>query len=91
MGGLLDIMARVEYDFDGLTMINIKKHPNHKIYLQVLRRMSGEQRLLKAFELSEFANQLFVQGLRNAFPHLCEEDFRKLLLERLAKCHNRNY
>ncbi|NIA06680.1 MAG: hypothetical protein GWP14_03430 [Actinobacteria bacterium] len=74
-----------------ITMISTKKYPNHKIYLQVLRRMSPEQRLLKAFELSEFANQLFVAGLRKAFPELCEQDFKKLLLERLAKCHNRNY
>ena len=72
-------------------MISIKKHPNHKIYLEVLRRMTPQQRLLKAFELSEFTNQLFVAGLRKAFPHLNEEDFHKLLLKRLAKCHNRNY
>ena len=72
-------------------MVSLKKHPNHKRYLQALRRMLPQERLLKAFELSEFANQLFVQGLRNAFPGLSEEDFRKLLLERLAKCHNRNW
>ena len=72
-------------------MINIKKHPNHKIYLQVLRQMSPQQRLLKTFELSEFANQLFTAGLRKAFPNLSEQDFQKLLLQRLAKCHNRNY
>ena len=72
-------------------MISIKKHPNHKIYLEVLRRMSPEQRLLKAFELSEFSRQLFTQGLRQAFPELCREDFQKLLLQRLDKCHNRNY
>ena len=72
-------------------MINIKKHPNHKIYLKVLRRMSPQERLLKAFELSEFTNQLFVQGLRKAFPNLSEQDFQKLLLQRLDKCHNRNY
>jgi hypothetical protein len=33
--------------------MNIKKRPNHKIYIQVLRQMSPEKRLLKAFELSE--------------------------------------
>jgi hypothetical protein len=53
--------------------------------------MSPEQRLLKAFELSEFARQLFVHGLRKRFQDLEEGEFKKLLLKRLDKCHNRNY
>jgi hypothetical protein len=53
--------------------------------------MSPEKRLLKAFELSEFARQLFVHGLRKRFPDLEDSAFKKLLLERLDKCHNRNY
>ncbi len=71
--------------------MNIKKNPNHKIYIRVLRRMSPESRLLKAFELSEFANQLFIHGLHSRYPELSEEKFKKILLERLDKCHNRNY
>jgi hypothetical protein len=63
----------------------------HKIYIQVLRKMSPEQRLLKAFELSELTRQLFIHGLRKRFPDLSDEEFKKLLLERLDKCHNRNY
>jgi hypothetical protein len=61
------------------------------MYIQVLRRMTPEQRLLKAFELSEFSRRLFAEGLRKRFPQLSEEEFRKLLLARLDKCHNRNY
>ena len=72
-------------------IMNIKKRPNHKIYIQVLRQMSPEKRLQKAFELSEFAKQLFVHGLRKRFPDLSDEEFNKILLERLDKCHNRNY
>ena len=71
--------------------MNIKKRPNHKLYIQVLRGMSPEQRLLKAFELSEFANQLFIQGLHTRYPNLPDEDFKRIFLERLDKCHNRNY
>ena len=71
--------------------MNIKKNPNHKIYIQALRQMLPEQRLLTAFELSEFANQLFIHGLHKRFPDLPDEAFHKLLLERLNKCHNRNY
>lgn len=70
--------------------INPKKRPNHRIYLQGLRRMTPEQRLLKAFELSEFSKQLFIHGLRQRFPDMPETEFRELLLYRLEKCHNQN-
>lgn len=71
--------------------MNIKKRPNHKIYVQVLRRMSPEKRLLKAFELREFAYQLFIHGLHKRYPNLPDKEFKKILLQRLDKCHNRNY
>jgi len=53
--------------------------------------MTPEQRLSKAFELGAFAKQLFLEGLRQRFGHLPKEEFHRLYLERLAKCHNRNY
>jgi len=68
-----------------------KLRPNHRIYLQILRSMTPEQRLLKAFELSEFTKTLFVEGLRQRFPDATEEEFRRILFDRLEKCHNRNY
>ncbi len=68
-----------------------KPRPNRSQYIEVLRRMTPQQRLAKAFELSELAKRLFKQGLRQQFPELSEEDFHQLYLERLAKCHNRNY
>ena len=71
--------------------MNLKKQPNHKIYIQTLRQMSPEKRLLKAFELSEFTKNLFIHGLHKRFPNLSDEEFKKLLLSRLDKCHNRNY
>ncbi len=74
-----------------IAIMDIKKRPNHKIYLQVLRKMSPEKRLLKVFELSEFTRQLFIHGLHKRFPNLSDEEFKKTLLERLNKCHNRNY
>lgn len=45
-----------------------KPRPNHRIYLEILRRMTPEQRLLKAFELSEMAKGLFLTGLRQGEP-----------------------
>jgi hypothetical protein len=61
------------------------------MYLEILSRMTPEQKLNKVFELNAFVRGLFVHGLRERFPDLSESEFKKLLLERLAKCHNRNY
>lgn len=68
-----------------------KPQPNHQRYLEVLRRMTPEQRLLKAIELSELARQTARDGLRMHFPNLTEPEFHKLFLKQLEKCHNRNY
>ncbi len=71
--------------------MDIKTRPNHKLYIQALRRMSPEARLLKAFELSQFSRDLFLHGLHKRFPELSEDAIRGIYLERLHKCHNRNY
>jgi hypothetical protein len=68
-----------------------KPRPNHQLYLQSLRRMTPAQRLEKAFELSEFSKQLFMEGLRKRFPDMPPDEFHELFLKRLALCHNRNY
>ncbi len=71
--------------------MNLKPRPNHRRYIEILRRMTPAERLAKSFELSAFARQLFEHGLRERFPHLDEAAFKKLLRARLDKCHNRNY
>ena len=69
----------------------MERNPNHGLYIQALRRMSPEARLLKAFELSEFSKSLFLHGLHKRFPLLPEDAIRKIYLGRLNRCHNRNY
>jgi hypothetical protein len=71
--------------------MDIKPRPNHARYLEILRAMTPEERLRKAFEMSAFTKALFKQGLRERFPDLSEDDFHRLYLDRLEKCHNRNY
>ena len=70
-----------------------KPRPNHQQYLRVLASMTPEQKLLKAFELSRMAKELFLKGLRERFPELSEEEpfIKRLYLDRLEKCHDRNY
>ena len=71
--------------------MELKQNPNHRRYLQVLRDMTPEQKLLKTFELSELVKSLFYEGLKHRFPEKSEEEIKKIYLERLEKCHNRNY
>ncbi len=71
--------------------MDIKPRPNHRLYIETLRRMSPEQRLRKSFELTEFSRELFRQGLAKRFPELSEDELNRLYLARLDKCHNRNY
>lgn len=74
-----------------MTLDPMKKRPNHRQYIEILRAMTPEQRLRKAFELSEFSRALFVHGLRKRHPDMGAEEFAALLRSRLDKCHNRNY
>lgn len=71
--------------------MNPKSRPNHRLYIESLRRMTPEQRLQKAFELTAYTKAVFIEGLRRRFPNLPENEFHELLLRRLEKCHNRNY
>jgi len=71
--------------------MDIKSRPHHRLYILALRKMTPEQRLLKAFELSDFSKQLFVQGLHQRFPDMSKNEFHQILITRLEKCHNRNY
>ena len=71
--------------------MNAKQRPNHRLYIETLRKMTPERRLLKAFELSSFVNQLFIHGLKKRYPDVSTLEFTQILKDRLAKCHNRNY
>jgi hypothetical protein len=45
-----------------------KPHPNQAIYLESLRRMTPEQRLLKALELTEMSRELPRAGILQQSP-----------------------
>ena len=71
--------------------MDIKNQPNHEKYIEILRRMTPEQRLLKAFELTDFTRDLFLHGLRRRFPEMSDTEVKRIFLERINKCHNRNW
>jgi hypothetical protein len=68
-----------------------KPRPNHGVYIRVLRAMTPEQRIRKAFELGATARAMFEHGLRQRFPELGEAALVGLVRKRLDRCHNRNY
>jgi hypothetical protein len=71
--------------------MNFKQSPNHKQYLIALTKMSAEQRLLKALQLSDMVKEFFLHGLQKRFPDKTEREIKEIYLQRLAKCYNRNY
>jgi hypothetical protein len=71
--------------------MDLKPRPNHVRYIRVLQGLSPEQRLKKAFELSKMSKDLFLVGLRRRFLNKSDEEIKLVYLERIAKCHNRNY
>ena len=74
-----------------ISFVDPKPRPNHARTIRILRGMSADARLRVALELGESSRRLFEEGLRRARPGLSEAESHLLLLERLDKCHNRNY
>ncbi len=68
-----------------------KQRPHHELYLRILRAMTPEQRLAKAFELGGMGRELLRAGLRRRHPGSSEEVIHALELEEVARCHNSNY
>lgn len=68
-----------------------KPRPNDDRYVEILRRMTPEEKLRTAFELSEYANELLRAGLRAQHPGATEKALHQMYLARLAECHNKNY
>ena len=73
------------------SIVKQRDKKSHRIYINTLRRMTPEQRLAKAFELTETSKALFREGLARRFPDLSDTELQRLYLARLEKCHNRNY
>jgi hypothetical protein len=65
-----------------------KPRPNQQVYLEALRRLTPEQRLLKAFELTDLSRELFRAGLRRRFPEAGEDELQRIYVERLLSCRN---
>lgn len=65
--------------------MNAKPRSTDRLPLEVVRKMTPEQRLLKAIELSELAKQEFREELRQLHQDLDESEFQHLFLREYVK------
>jgi hypothetical protein len=49
---------------------------------EVLRQMSGEDRMRIGFEICEFARKLMISGIRYKFPNISEKELVEKIIER---------
>ena len=71
--------------------VAIKPDHNRKLYVETLRAMTPEQRLAKAFELTEMTRELLKVGLAQRYPSASAEELHQRYLERLERCRSRTY
>jgi hypothetical protein len=63
----------------------LKDKKIEEIYLERLRKMSGEERMKRAFELTRFAWRLAEVGIRNQFPNILDNELKEKLKQRLHR------
>jgi hypothetical protein len=71
--------------------MNPKRCPKHREHIEALRRMTPEERLLKAFELSESAKAQILRELRRMHPDLSDKSLMKIYVERTVKPDKMDY
>lgn len=49
---------------------------------EILRRMSGEQRMHLGFEISDFVWKLVISGIKYQFPNISEKELQEKIKER---------
>ncbi len=77
-------------------MIKTKKmnetdRQTHREYIKILKRMTPQERLRKAFELSDLTKSLFITGLKMRYPDYSKKDIKNLYIEKIHKCHSSDY
>ena len=55
-------------------------------YLEVLRKMTGEQRILLGFELHDLSLHLMQDGIRHRHPEYDERQIKQETARRLLRC-----
>ncbi len=58
-----------------------------RVWRETLRRMTGEQRLIKALELTETTRQIMRAGIRHQHPEATDEQIQTMYIDRLLGYH----
>jgi hypothetical protein len=66
-----------------------KQQPNRRLYVEALRRMTPEQRLAKALELSAMARAALAAGIAHRHPDAPPASIDVMVVERLERCRRR--
>jgi hypothetical protein len=67
----------------------LKQQPNRRVYIETLRRLTPEQRLAKAVELSEMTREALRAGLAGRHPDATPDELTAMVIERLERCRRR--
>jgi len=65
----------------------LKSTVQRREYLEILRKMTGEQRLLLGFELHDLALRLMQDGIRNRHPEYDDRQVQQETKRRLLRCN----
>jgi hypothetical protein len=65
----------------------LKDKLQRREYLKVLRKMTGEQRVLLGFELHDLALRLMQDGIRDRHPEYDERQIQQETAKRLLRCN----
>lgn len=66
-----------------------KLQANRQFYIRILRSLTPEQRLRKAFELTAMTRKLARAGVARQHPDLGPEEIDRLTRDRIMSWHNR--
>lgn len=66
-----------------------KLQANRQIYIEVLRSMTPEQRLRKAFELTAMTRELARAGIVRQHPELGPDEIDRLTRDRIMRWHSK--
>jgi hypothetical protein len=66
-----------------------KTRANRRLYIEILRGMTPERRLRKAFELGEMARELFRAGMKRRYPDRGSDELEAMTRERLIRWHSK--
>ena len=71
-------------------MKNRKPQPNRKKYIEILRGMTGEQRLRTGFELFDMATKIMIEGIKTQNRSITPEEIQEEVIRRMMRCHRKN-